>query len=58
MPSPGMVTDMGTDTEDTAMGTATATATDTTDEVALEVHVFQSDQSSVQMKWDLRVLVI
>merc|ERR1711936_276130 len=42
------------DTTDTVTDTDTAT----TDEAAQEVHVYQSDWSSVQMKLDLRVPVI
>merc|ERR1711936_144950 len=42
------------DTTDTVTDTDTAT----TDEEAQEVHVYQSDWSSVQMKLDLRVPVI
>merc|ERR1711992_31702 len=60
MPSPDMVTTAeGTEatTVDTTV-TVTDTDTATTDEAAQEVHVYQSDQSSVQMKLDLRVLVI
>merc|ERR1711936_711493 len=60
MPSLDMVTTAeGTeatvvDTTDTVTDTDTAT----TDEAAQEVHVYQSDWSSVQMKLDLRVPVI
>merc|ERR1711992_330928 len=59
--SPDMVTTAeGTEatTVDTGTDTVTVTDTATTDEAAQEVHVNQSDKSSVQMKLDLRVLVI